>query len=91
VTLEEFKALKGMEDRRVRLIFTDGQEVIARLFSISTDLDESRHLIYDKVEWSALPHDVGGGTYYSSGEELVSCSAWGFGEVPDRSDSKFDH
>jgi hypothetical protein len=89
VTLEEFKALKGLEGRRVRMIFTDGQEVIARLFSITTDLDQSRHLIYDKVEWSALTHaDVGDKTYYSSGEELVSCSAWGRGESPNRSDFK---
>jgi hypothetical protein len=72
MTLEEFKSLKGLENRRVRMIFSDGQEVIATL--LSTDFDKSRHLIYDKVEWSALPHtDVGAGAYYSSGEELVSC------------------
>jgi hypothetical protein len=77
MTLEEFKALKGLENCRVRMIFSDGQEVIATLFSVTTDLDESRHIIYDKVEWSALPHvDVGAGAYYSSGEDLVSCSAF---------------
>jgi len=75
MTLDEFKALKGLEDRRVRMAFSDGQEVIAELVSVTTDLDESRHLIYDKVEWSALPHsDCGAGAYYSRGEELVSCS-----------------
>ena len=77
MTLEEFKALKGLENCRVRMIFSDGQEVIATIFKISTDLDESRHLIYEKVDWSALPHaDVGTGAYYSPGEELVSCSAF---------------
>jgi small nuclear ribonucleoprotein (snRNP)-like protein len=50
MTLEEFKALKDFEDRRVRMLFTDGQEVVATLISITTDLDESRHLIYDRVE-----------------------------------------
>jgi hypothetical protein len=75
MTLEEFKALKVCEDRRVRMIFTDGQEVIATLVSVTTDLDESRHLIYDRVEWSALPHvDRGTEAYYSRGEELLSCS-----------------
>jgi small nuclear ribonucleoprotein (snRNP)-like protein len=45
MTLKEFKALKRLENRRVYMIFSDGQEVIATLFSITTDLDESRHLI----------------------------------------------
>ena len=49
MTLGDFKALKGLEDRRVRMIFTDGQEVVATLVSVTTDLDESRHLIYDRV------------------------------------------
>jgi hypothetical protein len=64
MTLKEFKALKRLENRRVYMIFSDGQEVIATLFSITTDLDESRHLIYDQVEWSALPHaDAGAGAF----------------------------
>ena len=72
--LEEFKALKDLEDRRVRMLFTDGQEVVATLISVTTDLDESRHLICDRVEWSALPHPTRGvAAYYSPGEELVSC------------------
>jgi hypothetical protein len=76
MTLEEFKALKGLENRRVHMVFSDGQEVIATLFSITTDLDESRHLIYDQVEWSALPHaDACAGACYSAGEDLVSCCA----------------
>jgi hypothetical protein len=76
MTLEEFKSLKGLENRPVRMVFSDGQEIIATVLSIATDLDESRHLICDKVEWSALPHADGIiGAYYSPGEELVSCSA----------------
>jgi len=75
MTVEEFKALKALVDCRVRMVFTDGQEVIATLTHITTDLDESRHLIYDRVEWSALPHlNREGGAYYSPGEDLVSCS-----------------
>jgi hypothetical protein len=75
MTLEEFKSLKGLENRRVRMVFSDGQEIIATVLSLATDLDESRHLIYNKVEWSALPHADGVvGAYYSTGEELVSCS-----------------
>jgi hypothetical protein len=75
MTLDEFKALKSLEDRRVRMVFSDGQDLVATLVSVTTDLDESRHLIYDKVEWSALPHaDCGRAACYSHGEELVSCS-----------------
>jgi hypothetical protein len=75
MTLEEFKALKGLEDRRVRMLFADGQEVVATLISVTTDFDESRHLIYDRVEWSALPHaNRGAAAFYSPGEELISCS-----------------
>jgi len=33
MTLAEFKALRGMQDRRVRMIFEDGQELIATLLS----------------------------------------------------------
>ena len=75
MTLDEFKALRRLQDRRVRMVFGDGQEVIATLSSITIDLDESRHVIYEKVESSKFPH-VGpeDGVFYSAGEELVSCS-----------------
>jgi len=63
-----------MEGRRVRIKFADGQEVVAKLVSVITDFDESRHLVYDNVEWSALPHaDRGNAAYYSPGEEVVRC------------------
>ena len=75
MTLNDFKALKELQGRRVYMAFTDGQEVIATLHSVTTDLDESRHVIYEKVEWSALPHiDRGTEAYYHSpGEDLVGC------------------
>ena len=55
MNIEEFQALRALQDRRVRLSFSNGQVLVATLFSVSTDFDESRHLVYDKVEWSALP------------------------------------
>ena len=76
MTLEEFKALRELQDHRVRMTFADGQQIIATLHSVTTDFDESRHLIYDKVEWSALPHPQDSSiAYYEKGEELVSCVA----------------
>ena len=75
MTLEEFKALKSLEDHRVRMIFNDGQQLVARLISATVDMDESRHVIYDSVEVTAVPHaNAGDGVYYSSGEELASCA-----------------
>ena len=72
MTLDEFRALKQMEGRRVRIVFTDGQQIIGRLFDVTTNFDESQHLIYDQVEWSALPHvDNSKGAFYASGEELA--------------------
>ena len=75
MTLDEFKSLKRFQDQRVRMTFADGEEIVATLFSITTDLDESRHLVYDKVEQStvARPHVNAAGAYYSPGEELISC------------------
>lgn len=74
MTLEQFRSLRVLQDRRVRLSFSDGQAFIATLLSVTTDFDGSRHLIYDKVEWSAQPHlerDYAAG--YAAGEDLVSC------------------
>lgn len=74
MTLDEFKALRRLQDQRVHITFTDGRELIATLSSVTTDIDESRHLVYEKVEWSS-PHSdrLRSGTWYSPGEELVSC------------------
>ena len=74
MTLEEFQALRALQDQRVRMTFSDGQVLTATLVSITADFDASRHIVYDKVEWSALPHPEGeDGAYYAAGEGLVSC------------------
>ena len=76
MTLEEFQALQGLQGRRVRMNFSDGQVVIATLVSITSDFDKSRHIVYDNVEWSALPHPQRkGGGWYAKGEDLASCVA----------------
>jgi hypothetical protein len=76
MTLQEFKELRSLEGRQVRMTFSDGQSVIATLLSVSCDFDDSRHIVYDKVEWSALPHR--GRTseaFHTFGEELLVCTA----------------
>jgi len=74
MTLAEFKALRGLEGHRVRMVFTDGQNVTAILTSVTVDFDESRHLIYDKGKRSSQPtQDKGTEAFYSPGEDLVSC------------------
>jgi len=76
MTLDEFKSLRGLEGSRVRMTFGDEQVVIATLVSISSDLDDSRHIIYDKVEWSALPHSERKDcAWYSAGDDLLLCVA----------------
>jgi hypothetical protein len=52
MTLDEFRGLKKFEDQRVRMIFIDGQEIVATISSVTTDFDESRHLVFKKVEQS---------------------------------------
>ncbi len=78
MTLEEFQALRVLEGHRVRMDFSDGQAVIATLLSIESDFDASCHVIYDKVEWSALPHPHDERVaYHAAGEELASCVPYG--------------
>ncbi len=75
MTTTEFEALKMLEGKRVRIVFTDAQEVLATLIDVSVDHDGTQHLLYDDVLWSALPHvDVGRGAFYAGGSELVSIS-----------------
>jgi hypothetical protein len=75
MTKEEFRGLKSLEDRRVHMTFTDGQQVIATLITVQTDMDESQHLIYDRVEWDSSPGNrIDATTFYAPGESLVSCS-----------------
>jgi hypothetical protein len=72
MTLEDFQSLRALQDHRVCLDFNDGQVVIATLLSITIDLDASCHVVYDNVEWSALPlshpRDKNA-SWYASGEE----------------------
>ena len=75
MTFEAFKALTALQDRRVRMTFANGQQLIATLHSVSTDFDKSQHLIYREVEWSALHHpQQEHWAYYAPGEELVNCT-----------------
>lgn len=68
----EARALKQLSNRRVRITFTDGQEVLATLIDLTTDADGSHHLLYDHVTWAKLPHnDIGAGAFYSSGDEVL--------------------
>ena len=63
-----------MEDRRVKMRFDDGHEVVARLLSATEDIDGSQHLIYDKVEWANDPRELAtatDSTIYAEGESLV--------------------
>jgi hypothetical protein len=81
MTLQEFKELRSLEGRQVRMTFSDGQSVIAMLLSVSCDFDDSRHIVYDQVEWSALPHrGRTGEAFHTSGEELLVCTACKFDE-----------
>jgi hypothetical protein len=77
MTLEEFLELRALQDRRVQMTFSDGQVLIATLLSVTSDFDASRHLVYDKVEWStSSPPENTSGTCYAAGEQLLSCTAY---------------
>ena len=67
---DEFMALRALENQRVLLTFRDGQSFIARLLSVTSDLDRSQHLIYDQVEGVSALEGI---TCYAAGEELLSC------------------
>ena len=69
---EEFCSLKAFEDHSVQLTFIDGESVRAMLVSITVDLDQRRHLVYDLATEQS---DTFGSkiSYYASGEELLSC------------------
>ncbi len=71
---EEFRLAKGLEGERVRMRFSDGHEVVAVLFSATTDTDGSQHLVYGDVEWSSEVGSYDGGAnscYYGDGRALV--------------------
>jgi hypothetical protein len=50
-----FELLVNYQDKRVRMCFEDGIEVIATFHSATRDMDGSTHLIYEKTEWSNDP------------------------------------
>jgi hypothetical protein len=70
-----FSRMRECQDKRVKMCFDDGIELIALLVSASQDMDGSLHLIYDKVEWAndtrALAN-MQGKALYSPGESLIS-------------------
>lgn len=70
MTMDRFMSLKALENQRVQFAFSDGQSLIARLLSVTTDFDQSQHLIYDQVEGV---NNFEGVTCYAAGEELISC------------------
>lgn len=75
LTYEEFRELKALTGQRVHIVFTDGQEILANLNEIAL-LPTGEHLLYDQVEWSALPHnEIGSGAFYASAGEIVSVTA----------------
>jgi len=61
MTPDEFDDLKPMQDRLVRIRFSDFQEVVAKLVTTTVDLDGSSHLIYETLE----------GVFHSSGEYVL--------------------
>ncbi len=67
---DEFMALRALENQRVLLTFRDGQSFIARLLSVTSDLDRSQHLVYDQVEGVSALEGI---ACYAAGEELLSC------------------
>ena len=72
--VEEFRALQALENRLVKMRFNDGHEVVARLVNVAVDLDGSRHLVYDRVEWSSDSgsYQASENTcFYAAGETLV--------------------
>ncbi len=79
-----FSWMREMENRRVRMCFDDGHEVVARLLSVTEDMDGSRHLIYDQVEWANDPRELAtakDSTVYAEGESLVSLEVAGPGNA----------
>ena len=73
MTPADYTAAQLLIDQPVHITFTDGQQVRARLVSLTTGNDGSQHLLYDQLTWHALPHnDIGSGAFYAGGDEIVS-------------------
>ncbi len=70
-----FERMREMEGKRVRMCFTDGNQIVARLLSATEDIEGFHHLIYDSVEWANDPDELArsaGATSYAEGETLES-------------------
>jgi len=68
--------MRELENRRVRMRFDDGHEVVATLLSATQDMDGSLHLIYDRVESATEPNayfseKASSSAFYSEGEALI--------------------
>lgn len=71
----EFRAAKELAGERVRMRFADGHEVVAVLFSATTDTDGTEHLVFGDVEWSSEAGSYDGSAntcYYADGKALMA-------------------
>jgi hypothetical protein len=70
-----FADVGALEGMRVKMVFTDGHQVIAHLLSATTDIEGGQHLLYDRVEWATQPNPYGQDlteTFHAEGETLLS-------------------
>ena len=71
---EAFGAAREMVGETVRMRFADGHEVVAVLFSVTTDTDGSQHMVFGDVVWSSETGSYDGSAntcYYADGRTLV--------------------
>ena len=69
------QSAKGLQDRKARMRFRDGGDVIGTVRSVVADLDGSEHLIYDEVVWSSEGLADPKQCWYSNIVDLVSIEA----------------
>lgn len=69
---DTIEAARALQDRQVRMRWSDGYEVIANLLSATTDIDGSAHVIYDQVVWSSTGAPDPYVCCYSEADTLVS-------------------
>jgi hypothetical protein len=70
-----FSRMRECQDKRVKMRFDDGIELVALLLNVSQDMDGGLHLVYDNVEWASDTNaltNMQGKALYSPGESLVS-------------------
>ncbi len=72
---EAFGAAKELAGEKVTMRFRDGHEVVAVLFSATTDCDGRQHVVFGDVAWSSEAGSYDGSAntcYYQDGKDLVS-------------------